>query len=194
MPFWAWGRGWHRRLLPQPFGRWLVTAALVALVPGVFLTSSMVQYQIWVTHLADAETLPYVQAREVADTFLKNRMGQDGFLGFYLYTARYPLIPERASDMGDIEALRQEVTTRIGKVTQLSSPVVSLLFSLCAWGLRSFLLCPVCVDHHLALPIWQPQPGSAIAGGCFRGKDDLRRDRCHSLHANVGKCRANYSL
>jgi hypothetical protein len=149
-------------LVPRSIGHRFSAALLGAAVLVLFFFGSVIRYQDWVSDFAqpenpkladvktDAKTGAKVtdlkDAYAITDEYLKRQVGVAGFPGFYLHTARYPLLPMRQSEMKDATDLDTRISSRIAsglkKIANVETQprTISLIFSACIWGIRLFYL------------------------------------------------------
>ncbi len=133
-------------LVPRSIGHRFSAALLGAAVLVLFFLGSVIRYQDWVSDFALQEKVSEVQAIEISDAYLKRQVGVAGFPGFYLHTARYPLLPMRQTEMQDAADLDTRVSSRIATGLSILAKIetqprtISLIFAACIWGIRLFYL------------------------------------------------------
>ena len=86
-------------LLPRSFGNRVSFLILLILVPLIYSSSIFFKYQTWVQDFSINENIAYAQAKKMTNRFLLNRTKQEEVLGFYLYTASFPIIPAKEKEM-----------------------------------------------------------------------------------------------
>lgn len=125
-------------LFPGRNSRTVSALILILTIPLIFTIPSWVRYQDWLHEVSIQETLSLPAATKLTNTFLEKNVNQTGFLGFYLYTGKYPVIPSNRAEMVAME----EVDTRIKKqFTQLLSSqakFINFFYSSQGWLIRSF--------------------------------------------------------
>lgn len=126
-------------ILPRYFASRVSILTLMVLVPLIFSTTSIFRYYKWVQNFAITENISYNQATLITNTFLrKTSYNIEGPVGFYLYTARYPLLPSREKDMIELEELESKSKARFARVSGLDGEIVSYLYTGRGWGIRLF--------------------------------------------------------
>ncbi|MBW4495934.1 MAG: hypothetical protein KME26_23215 [Oscillatoria princeps RMCB-10] len=134
------GFGAATALLPPGRPRYASTILLIILVPLIATTSDIYGYYHWVDQVAIQEKISYQQAAEITDSFLMKRAGTKGFLGFYLHTADYPLLPTRSSQMESSANEKEEVASRFASLARLNPKRMGEIFAIAGWFIRGFYL------------------------------------------------------
>lgn len=136
------GVGVATALVPKPIGHRIGAAVLIVALPVIFSLGSFIRYQGWIDTVSLEEGITRDRAVQITSDHLEKHVGNPGFLGFYLYTAQYPILPVRsaemqeASDVKDLVNLR--ITNSIEKVASIKPKTVSTLFAFCIWSIRLF--------------------------------------------------------
>lgn len=86
-------------LLPQRWNHKAKLALLAAVSPFVFCASYLVQQNLWIHRVAKRADIPYSQARDITNTFLKREVGSGGFFGFYPFSTQATDLPTRRADL-----------------------------------------------------------------------------------------------
>ncbi len=132
------GFGLATVFLPKYLGRYVSSILLIILVPIIFITTQVVRYDIWVEQVAQNDNLSLSQAELVANSFLNQRVGNNGIYGFYLYTAKFPILPEKELQMNDLNRLEKSVNSKFVRLIGVPPGVISWAMSLCFWVIRIF--------------------------------------------------------
>ncbi|ABG52880.1 hypothetical protein Tery_3838 [Trichodesmium erythraeum IMS101] len=132
------GFGLATVLLPKYLGRYVSTILLVILVPIIFITTQIVRYDIWVEQVAENEKLSFNQAELLIDSFLNKRVGKDGIYGFYLYTAKFPVLPDKKVQINNLDRLEKSVNSKFVRLIGVPPGVIYWTMSLCFWVIRIF--------------------------------------------------------
>lgn len=114
---------------------------LIILVPLIFSITPLLQYNSWIEEVADQERLSYVQAQSLTDSFLKARVPLDGFLGFYSYSAQFPVLPTSKKEMVEVGNLEKKVKAQflgISKKIKLKPEIISGILAAGNWTIRFF--------------------------------------------------------
>ncbi|MDB9512184.1 hypothetical protein PN499_13405 [Kamptonema animale CS-326] len=125
-------------LLYQKLGRQTSAILLIISVPLIFISTPVVRYNIWLQTVGVEETLSPEQAEKLTNSFLNKRVGNDGFLGFYLYTAQFPILPTKQVQMNDLDNFEKKVNSKFVQLTGVPPTIVSWLMATCFWCLRIF--------------------------------------------------------
>lgn len=136
------GVGTATALVPKDIGHRIGAAVLIAALPVIFSLGSFIRYEGWVNSVATQEGIDRAQAVQMTDKHLDTLVKSPGFLGFYIYTAQYPILPTRASEMQEASEVKNLVSSRItnsiDKLVEIQPKTVSTLFSVCIWSIRLF--------------------------------------------------------
>lgn len=132
------GFGLATIFLPKYLGRYVSAILLIILVPIIFITTQMVRYDIWVEEVAINDSLSLSQAELLTNSFLNQRVGNEGIYGFYLYTAQFPILPDKKVQMSDLDRLEKSVNSKFVRLIGVPPGVISWAMSLCFWVIRIF--------------------------------------------------------
>ncbi len=128
-------------LLPRYFASRVSGWTLAVLVPLIFSTGTIFRYYNWVQVFSAEENISYNQAELITDSFLrKSTPQQEGFVGFYIYTAKSPSLPVREKEMIELEELEAKSKARFARVTKLDPEIVGYLYAGRGWVIRLFYL------------------------------------------------------
>ena len=100
-------------LLYHKLGRQTSAILLILSVPLIFISTPVVRYNIWLQTVGVEETLSPEQAEKLTNSFLNKRVGNGGFLGFYLYTAQFPILPTKQDQMNDLDNFEKRLTQNL---------------------------------------------------------------------------------
>lgn len=136
------GVGTTTALVPKEIGHRISAAVLIVALPVIFSLGSFIRYEGWVNSVAIQEQLDHSQAVQMTDQHLASQVKNSGFLGFYIYTAQYPILPTRVAEMQEASDVKNLVSSRItnsiNKLVEIKPNTVSMLFSICIWSIRLF--------------------------------------------------------
>ena len=114
---------------------------LIILVPLIFSITPFLKYNTWLKEIADNENITYQQSQELSDIFLKSRVNLQGFLGYYSYSAQFPVLPRTKKEMVLAINLEKKVRSEITSLTKkanLSQQSISILLATGNWTIRFF--------------------------------------------------------
>jgi hypothetical protein len=80
-------------LLPRRWNAWAKAALLAAVTPFVFSGSYLMQQHLWVQRVAARANIPYGEAKDLTNAFLKQETGSGGFFGFYPFSTEVAEMP-----------------------------------------------------------------------------------------------------
>lgn len=132
------GFGLATGFLPRKIGRQLSAIFLIVLVPIIFMTTQVVRYDIWLNEVANNENIPIEEAAKIANDFLQNRVGNEGIIGFYVYTGQFPILPSKKTQMQEVYNLEKNANSKFVQVTGIPPGIISFTMSLCFWMIRGF--------------------------------------------------------
>ncbi|MFB2896699.1 hypothetical protein ACE1CI_27630 [Aerosakkonemataceae cyanobacterium BLCC-F50] len=114
---------------------------LIILVPLIFGITPFLKYNTWIKEIADNENITYQQAQTLSDSFLKSRVNLEGFLGFYSYSAQFPILARTKKEMVMAVKWEKKVRSEITSLTKkanLSQEAISILLAAGNWVIRFF--------------------------------------------------------
>lgn len=136
------GVGVATALVSKEIGHRIGAAVLIVALPVIFSLGSFIRYQGWIDTVSLEEGITRDRAVQITSDHLEKHVGNPGFLGFYLYTAQYPILPTRSAEMQEASEVKDLVNSRITnsieKVAIVQPKTVSTLFSFCIWSIRFF--------------------------------------------------------
>ncbi|MCT7950072.1 hypothetical protein NG798_09770 [Ancylothrix sp. C2] len=144
------GLGVAAGLLPKKSGIYAGAILVILSLPVLVVLSDVVKYNDWVNQVADVERVTYPQAEKITSSFLQSRVGSPGFLGFYLHTASYPVLPVKQVEMKEIRNPNLRVASRFSNFSKIEPQKIAALFSISGWGIRLFyfLVAVMTVIYH----------------------------------------------
>ncbi|MEB3341968.1 hypothetical protein [Okeania sp.] len=132
------GYGLATVFLPKYLGRYVSTTLLIILVPIIFITTQIARYDIWIEQLAKNENLSFERAELLTNSFLVQRVKNDGIYGFYLYTAQFPILPDTKVEIENLDRLEKSVNSNFVRIIGVPPGIISWSMSLCFWFIRIF--------------------------------------------------------
>jgi hypothetical protein len=135
------GFGLATVLLPQNVRLQTSAVLLTILLPLVFSTNAIIQYNSWIEDVAVQEKISYDQAEQLTNSFLGDRVELNGFLGFYLYTAQVPILPLNQAEMkGAIELEKKVKSTFLSfnRIVKIKPEIVTGFLASSRWMIRFF--------------------------------------------------------
>ena len=135
------GFGLATAFLPKIYRQKTSALLLITLFPLIFSTSAMVRYNLWIENFAAQENTSYSQAESLTDSFLTARVGVNGFLGFYIYTAKFPVLPTNQAEIKKAENLEQKVKANfmsINKIIPINPDIITGFVAGSRWLIRIF--------------------------------------------------------
>lgn len=114
---------------------------LIILIPLIFSITPFLKYNTWLKEIADNENITYQQSQELSNKFLNSRVNLQGFLGYYSYSAQFPVLPRTKKEMVLAINLEKKVRSEITSLTKkanLSQQSISILLATGNWTIRFF--------------------------------------------------------
>ncbi|MCL1475574.1 hypothetical protein [Argonema antarcticum] len=135
------GFGLASGLLPKYAQLKTSAVLLIILMPLLFSSSAFVKYTFWVEDFAQQENITIQQAETITNSFLQKRVNLNGFLGFYYYTAQFPVLPTKQKEMMKAEEIEKKVKSSfliLTKITKLKPEIITILLACGSWTIRFF--------------------------------------------------------
>ncbi|OCR01968.1 hypothetical protein BCD67_05665 [Oscillatoriales cyanobacterium USR001] len=125
-------------LLYPKLGRQTSAILLIISVPLIFISTPVVRYNLWLQTVGLEEVISPNQAEKLTNSFLDKRVGNQGFIGFYLYTAQFPILPTKKVQMDDLENFEKKVNSKFVQLIGIPPTFVTWLMAISFWCLRIF--------------------------------------------------------
>lgn len=132
------GFGVATKLLIPQYGRQISAALLIVVVPLVFMATPVIRYNSWLEKVSESDNLLPAETATLTNSFLQRKVGLQGFLGYYVYTGQFPVIPIKQSEMKDLDRFEKKVNSRFVQLTGVAPTIVSWSMRLCFWLIRLF--------------------------------------------------------
>jgi hypothetical protein len=132
------GFGIATKLLPPKYGRQISAALLIVIVPVVFMSTPAIRYNYWLEKVGELDHLLPADTETLTNSFLQRKVGLQGFLGYYVYTGQFPVIPTKQSEMKDLDSFEKKVNSRFVQLTGVPPTIVSWSMRVCFWLIRLF--------------------------------------------------------
>lgn len=128
-------------LLPRKLRVKISAILLIPIVAIIFNITSVIRYRQWVEEVRVQEKLSTAEARGLTNAFLTSQVGSNGFWGFYLYSAEYPMLPQNKIEMREMKKIDDKMKLGLIKVAGAKlSFLVKLMFALAGWIIKLFYL------------------------------------------------------
>jgi hypothetical protein len=135
------GFGVATKLLPPKYCRQISAFLLIPIVPLVFMSTPAIRYNSWLDKVAESDKLSPTETATLTNSFLNRKVGVEGFLGYYVYTGQFPVIPTKQSEMKDLDSFEKKVNSRFVQLTGIAPTIVSWSMRVCFWLIRIFYFC-----------------------------------------------------
>ncbi|WP_293143509.1 MULTISPECIES: hypothetical protein [unclassified Microcoleus] len=135
------GFGIATKLLHPKYSRQISAALLIPIVPIVFMSTPAIRYNSWLDKVAESDNLSPTETATLTNSFLKRKVGVERFLGYYVYTGQFPVIPTKQSEMKDLDSFEKKVNSRFVQLTGVAPTIVSWSMRVCFWLIRIFYFC-----------------------------------------------------
>ncbi|MEG3851353.1 hypothetical protein QT971_31415 [Microcoleus sp. herbarium19] len=132
------GFGVATKLLPPKYARQISAALLIPIVPLVFMSTPAIRYNSWLEKVGESDNLLPAETATLTNSFLNRKVGVQGFLGYYVYTGQFPVIPTKQSEMKDLDSFEKKVNSRFVQLTGIAPTLVSWSMRVCFWLTRIF--------------------------------------------------------
>ena len=135
------GFGVATKLLPPKYARKISAALLIPIVPLVFMSTPAIRYNSWLEKVGESDNLLPAETATLTNSFLNRKVGVQGFLGYYVYTGQFPVIPTKQSAMKDLDSFEKKVNSKFVQFTGVAPTIVSWSMRVCFWLIRIFYFC-----------------------------------------------------
>lgn len=135
------GFGLASGLLPKQAQIKTSAILLIILVPIIFTTSAFTKYTFWLDEFAAKEGITVFKAEKITNSFLDKKVGINGFLGFYLYSGQFPVLPTTQDEIVKYEDIEQRVKSQFGiltKIIKVKPEIISGVLGCGNWAIRFF--------------------------------------------------------
>jgi hypothetical protein len=132
------GLGVATAFIPRYLGIRLNALVIILLLPTLLSFGTIIRYDNWINEFAANEAISVTESRLKTDRYLYERIEETGIWGFYLHTARYPSLPLYVRQFEERDPLESEAVSRVERQVGMNPDDLSLLFSVCMWGIRGF--------------------------------------------------------
>ena len=132
------GLGVATAFIPRYLGIRLNALVIILLLPTLLSFGTIIRYDNWINEFAANESLSVTESRLKTDRYLYERIEETGIWGFYLHTARYPSLPLYVRQFEELDPLESEAMSRVQGSVGIHPDDLSMLFSICMWGIRGF--------------------------------------------------------
>lgn len=132
------GLGVATAFIPRYLGIRFNALIIILLLPTLLSFGTIIRYDNWINEFAANEGISITESRLKTDRYLYERIEETGIWGFYLHTARYPSLPLYVRQFEERDPLESEAVSRVERQVGMNPEDLSLLFSVCMWGIRGF--------------------------------------------------------
>jgi hypothetical protein len=132
------GVGVATNLLHPKYGRKISATLLIVIVPLVFMITPAIRYNSWLEKVEESDNLLPRETATLTNSFLNRKVGLPGFIGYYVYTGQFPVIPTKQSEMKDLDSFEKKVNSRFVQLTGIAPTIVSWSMRVCFWLIRIF--------------------------------------------------------
>ncbi|MDJ1173278.1 hypothetical protein [Roseofilum capinflatum] len=130
------GFGLSTVFLPPRIRKQVSLVLLIPTVPFILSIPTVVRYNNWLNDIAENTQLSSGEIVQKTDEFLEEKTGKTGMLGFYFYTAKFPILPTQLDRLNQLEAednrLKSMLSTFLGDRAQW----LDWVFAFQGWLLR----------------------------------------------------------
>ncbi|NET38064.1 MAG: hypothetical protein F6K19_39715 [Cyanothece sp. SIO1E1] len=113
---------------------------LILIVPLIFSASYSTRYHLWVEQVAAENKVAFAQAEAITNAFLADESNSEGFIGFFLYTAKVPVLPIDAAEIKGLTGSEKRVRSELTRFSGVEPGFFVILFNLVGWGIRFFYI------------------------------------------------------
>ena len=122
--------------LPPRIRRQVSLVLLIPAIPFVFSISTVVRYNNWINDISQTTGFSSNETIEKTNNFLVERTNKKGLLGFYIYTAKFPLLPTQLDRLDALESEDNRLKSLVSKFLGDRTSLVNWVFGFQGWLLR----------------------------------------------------------
>ena len=132
------GIGAATLLLPEHWNHWLKMAVLIVLGPFVFCASYLMQQHLWIQKVAKRADIPYEQAKNITNGFLKKEAGREGFWGFYPLSTQISELPTLRANLeaGETTNPSDVLAKELSSYDDPRADAAAFVFERVGWAVR----------------------------------------------------------
>lgn len=134
------GFGLGTGFLPKQHGRQISAALLIITVPLILIITPLFRYDRWLEELGNNEKMNPAITRNYADNFFKKKVGFADFFGYYLYTAKFPILPTNKAQLNTLEKVDKKINSQVVQYSGIPPTLVSWATTISTWLLRLFYI------------------------------------------------------
>ncbi|WP_137455100.1 hypothetical protein [Halomicronema hongdechloris] len=113
---------------------------LVLAIPIVFSASYWVRQTLWIQAVSETANIPHQQAVQLTNQVLRQETGTAGFIGFFRYTTRVPLLPTSPSELQQLAEDERWLRSELTRFSGVEPGIFSMAFESAGWGIRGFYM------------------------------------------------------
>jgi len=130
------GFGLSTVFLPPRIRKQVSLVLLIPTIPFILSIPTVVRYNNWLNDIAENTLLSSTEIVEKTDEFLEEKTGNRGVLGFYFYTAKFPILPNQLDRLNQLEAEDNRLKSILAGFLDDRVQWLDWVFALQGWLLR----------------------------------------------------------
>lgn len=130
------GFGLSTVFLPPRIRKQVSFLLLIPTIPFILSIPTVVRYNNWLNDIAENTPLSSTEIVQKTDRFLEEKTGKTGMLGFYLYTAKFPLLPTQIDRLNQLEAEDNRLKSILANFLGDRAQWLDWVFAIQGWLLR----------------------------------------------------------
>ncbi|HBR00633.1 MAG TPA: hypothetical protein DD761_19330 [Cyanobacteria bacterium UBA11691] len=131
------GFGLSTIFLPPRIRKQVSLVLLVPTIPFILSIPTVVRYNNWLNDIAENTQLSSGEIVQKTDGFLEEKTGKTGMLGFYLYTAKFPILPTQIDRLNQLEAEDSRLKSILAGFLGDRAQWLDWVFAVQGWLLRA---------------------------------------------------------
>ncbi|MBP0030682.1 hypothetical protein PN466_15450 [Roseofilum reptotaenium CS-1145] len=130
------GFGLSTIFLPPRIRKQVSLVLLIPTIPFILSIPTVVRYNNWLNDIAENTQLSSGEIVQKTDAFLEEKTGKTGMLGFYLYTAKFPILPTQIDRLNQLEAEDSRLKSLLAGFLGDRAQWLDWVFAVQGWLLR----------------------------------------------------------
>lgn len=128
--------------LPRHWPPAAKAALLMVAGPWVMLSSYWMQQHLWIQRVAARAEIPYEEAREITNTFLKREVGSGGLWGTYVFGTEVADFPTRRQDLESEKSVNPNriLNRELSSYDDPRADTIAFIFGQVGWLIRLLYL------------------------------------------------------
>ncbi len=130
------GFGLSTVFLPPRIRQKVSLVLLIPTIPFILSIPTAIRYRHWLNDIAENTPLSPGEITQKTDDFLQSKTGKTGMVGFYLYTAKFPILPSQMDQLNQLESEDNRLKSILSRLLGDRAHFIDWVFAFQGWLLR----------------------------------------------------------